>query len=279
MQEEYLFKYIDAAAIRNVNLESTHKLSLVKEGKNTCYIIGVSLLANSTNNSIAEKLTTNQYNNPSYVVACIHVGDAGGALVGQSGNLYMQGCMQAAEGIAANTGALLGKYLDYSSPYASAAERNTWKFFTPQISFDYTNMSATFKGKPSWGRFMCNYYDTELSPSTNAVANIKDLYSPLEYIRGRESYILKAKNDNLLVGEVTFSALNTVQRRYAYYGLAPWKAMNYAIYKYNQYSVASQHPCTAHYENNSTGYIHRYPVLKKNAPTAEQYADPLGQKN
>lgn len=279
MQDEYLFKYIDAAAIRNLKVESTHKVSLVKEGKNTCYIIGVSLLANSTMNSIAERLTTNEYNNPSYVVGCIHVGDAGGALVGASGNLYMQGNMQAAEGIAENTGALLGQYLDYSSPYASASERNTWKFFTPQISFDFTDMNATYKGKPSWGRFMCNYFDTELSPNTNAVHNIKDLYSPLEYIRGRESYILKAKNDNLLKGEVTFASLKNVQQRYAYYGIAPWKAMNYAIYRYNLYSVAKDHPCNAHYENNSTGYVHRYPVLMKNVPTAEQYANPLEQKN
>lgn len=279
MQEEYLFKYIDAAAIRNLKLESTHKLSLVKEGKNTCYIIGISLLANSTNNSIAEKLTTNEYNNPSYVVGCIHVGDASGALVGASGNLYMQGCMQAAEGIADNTGALLGEYLPYSSPYASAAEINNWKFFNPLISFDYTDMNATYKGKPSWGRFMCNYYDTELSPGTNAVYNIKDKYSPLEYIRGRESYILKAKNDNLLKGEVTFAALKTVQQRYAYYGLAPWKAMNYAIYRYNLYGIAATHPCNAHYENNSTGYVHRYPVLLKDAPTAEQYENTLDQKN
>lgn len=279
MEEEYLFKYIDAAAIGNLKIESTHKVSLVKEGKNTCYIVGIDLRAHSTMNSIAEKLTTNEYNNASYVIGCIHVGDAGGALVGKSGNLYMQGCMQAAEGIDPNTGALLGDYLDYSSPYAKPEDRNTWQFFTPQISFDFTDMNATYSGKVSWGRFMCNYYDTQLSPNTNAVKNIKDKYSPLEYIRGRETYILKAKNDNLLGGDVTFSALNTVSRRYAYYGLAPWKAMNYAIYKYNQTSAAKDHKCTAHYENNSTGYVHKYPELLPGVPSEEQYADPLKQKN
>lgn len=279
MDDEYLFEYIDAAAIRNLRIESTHKVSLVKQGTNTCYIVGIDLRAHSTRNSIAERLTTNEYNNPSYVVGCIHVGDASGALVGKSGNLYMQGCMQAAEGIAQNTGALLGEYLDYSSPYATSSERSTWKFFEPQISFDFTNMNAELRGKPSWGRFMCNYYDTELSKGTNAVADIRDLYSPLEYIRGRDSYILKAKNDNLLKGEVDFSALNSVSRRYAYYGLAPWKAMNYAIFRYNQTSAAKDHKCTAHYENNSVGYIHRYPELLDGVPTAEQYADPLAQKN
>lgn len=281
MKDEYLFKYIDAAAISNLRLESTHKLSLVKEGKNTCYIVGVSILANSTRNSIAERLTTNQYNNPSYVVGCIHVGDAGGALVGASGNLYMQGNMQAAYGIPSGSGALLGEYLDYSSPYAKPEDRSTWRFFNPQISFDYNNMSATLKGKPSWGRFMCNYYDTELSAGTNAIANIQDKYSSLEYIRGRKSYILKAKNDNLLRGEFTFNDLKNVDQRLAYYGLAPWKAMNYAIYRYNltQNSSTNPHKCSAHYENNSTGYIHRYPVLLPGEPTSDQYANPLEQKN
>lgn len=272
MGEEYLFKYIDKAAIRNLRLESTHKLSLVMNGTNTCYIIGVSILANSTTNSIAASLTSNEYNNPSYVVGCIHVGDAGGALVGASGNLYMQGCMQAAEGIPSGQGALLGGYLPYSST-------SNWNFFDPQISFDYGDMSATPKGKPTWNRFMCNYYDTELSPGTNAVFTKADKYSPLEYIRGRESFILKAKNDNLLSGELTFGALKSKEQRLAFYGLAPWKAMNYAIVRYNQYGIASTHPCNAHYENNSTGYVHRYPVLLKNAPTEEQYGNTLEQRN
>lgn len=272
MQDEYVFKYIDMAAIRNLKLASTHRVSLAKEGTNTCYIVGIDIRANSTTNSIIERLTSNQYNNPSYVVGCIHVGDAGGALVGESSNLYMQGCMQAAEGIASGTGALMGGYLPYSST-------SNWQFFTPQISFDYSNMTAKIKGKPSWGRFMCNYYDTELSPGTNAVSSIPDRYSPLEYIRGRKSFILKAKNDNLLKGDVSFASLNNANQRLAFYGLAPWRAMNYAIYRYNQSSAGSTHKCTAHYENNSTGYVHRYPELFSGVPTSVQYDNPLEQNN
>lgn len=271
MQDEYLFKYINSAAIRNLKIESTHKVSLVKEGINTCYIIGIDLRANSSLNSIAESLTSNEYNNPSYVVGCIHVGDANGALIGASSNLYMLGCMQAAEGIASGQGALLGSYLPYSTTY--------WYYFNPQISFDFEDMNAKLKGIPSWGRFMCNYYDKELSKGTNAVSTIADKYSPLEYIRGRDSYILKAKNDNLLSGEATFNSLKNKTQRYAYYGLAPWKAMNYAIFRFNQTSVGKTHKCTAHYENNSTGYVHKYPELLKEEPTAEQYANPLEQKN
>lgn len=272
MEEEYVFKYIDAAAIRNLKIESTHKVSLAKIGTNTCYIVGIDLRAHSTTNSIIQSLTSNLYNNPSYVVGCIHVGDAGGALVGASSNLYMYGCMQAAEGIASNTGALMGAYLPYSST-------SNWNFLAPQIPFDFSNMQAKLKGTPKWGRFMCNYYDTQLSPGTNSIGNIKDLYSPLEYIRGRESFILKAKNDNMLVGEVSFSTLTSVSQRLAFYGLAPWKAMNYGIFQYNQSSIGGTHKCKAHYVNNSTGYIHRYPELVSGEPTEDQYADPLEQKN
>lgn len=272
MTDEYLFKYIDAAAIRNLRIESTHKVSLAKRGTNTCYIVGIDLRAHSTRNSIIESLASNQYNNPSYVVGCIHVGDASGALVGESSNLYMYSCMQAAEGIASGTGALLGRYLPYSST-------SNWQFFAPQISFNINDMSAKVKGTPSWGRFMCNYYDTELSPGTNAVGDITDLYSPLEYIRGRESFILKAKNNNSLSGDVTFNTLNSVALRKAYYGLAPWRAMNYGIFKFNSTSIGGTHTCNAHYENNSTGYIHKYPELVSEAPTSVQYADPLEQNN
>lgn len=270
LPEEYFFKYIKSAAIRNLRIESTHKVSLVKEGTNTNYIVGIDLRAHSTKNSIAESLTSNTYNNPSYVVGCIHVGDAGGALVGASDNLYMYGCMQAAEGIPSDRGALLGGYL--------TAPNNNGSFLAPQISFDYSDMSQQLKGTPSWGRFMCNYYDTELSPGTNAVGSIRDLYSPLEYIRGRDSFILKAKNDNLLKG-ASINILGSEAQRIAYYGLAPWKAMNYGIVRYNQTPIGTTHKCNAHYENDDTGYIHRYPELKAGVPDAGKYANPLEQNN
>lgn len=272
MKDEYLFKYLNAAAVRNLKITSTHKVSLAKEGKNTCYLVGIDLHAHSSVNSLIERLTTNQYNNPSYVVGCIHVGDATGALVGAAGNMYMFGCMQAAEGIPSGQGALVGSYLPYSS-------ESNWRFLEPRVSFDYYDMSKKLNGKPTWGRFMCNYYDTELSPGTNAVSTISDLYSPLEYIRGRESYILKAKNDNMVKGDLSFNSLTTVNQRLAYYGLAPWKAMNYGIRQYNATAAGNTHPCRAHYENNSTGYVHRYPELKTGVPTAEQWANTLEQKN
>lgn len=269
IQDEYLFKYIKSAAIRNLKIESTHKTSLVKEGSKTCYIVGVDMRAHCTRNAIAEKLTQNEYGNPCYVVGCIHVGDAGGALVGESNNLRMYGCMQAAEGIPTNTGALLGGYTSGSSS----------SFFAPQISFNFNDINAKLQGKPSWGRFMCNYYDTDLSAGTNAVGAVSDRYSPLEYIRGRVSTILKAKNDNLLSGDANFNALTSVSQRLAFYGLAPWKAMNYGIWRYNNDTGNAEHKCNAHYENNSTGYVHRYPELMSGVPASGQYANPLDQEN
>lgn len=275
LKDEYLFKYIDAAAIRNIKINSTHKVSLVKEGKNTCYIVGIDLRAHSTTNSIAERLTSNRYNNPSYVVGCIHVGDAGGALVGASSNLYMLGCMQAAEGITSGDGALVGSHLPYSS-------ENNWKFLAPQIEFNYNKAANT--GNPIWSRFMCNYFDTELSPNTWAVGDLglstsKD-YSPLEYVRGRKSFILKAKNDNLLRGDAKFISLQNYDQRMGFYGLAPWKAMNYAIYRYNSEGVGNTtHTCRVHYVNNSTGYVHMYPELISDVPASTEYDNPLEQNN
>lgn len=255
----YLFNFISSAAIRNLRIETTHNFGLVNEGIRGNMIVGVSITANSTGNSIACSLlgqTESTYGlEPSYVVGCIHVGDAGGALVGTADNLYMLGCMQAAAGIASGTGALLGAYADSDN-----------KYLAPQISLAAQKQSMSVLKKPDWGRFHCNFYDTELSKGTNAVGNIIDDYSALEYIRGRRSGILKAKNDQLLPDNVSFGSLNKGTNQYEeFYGLAPWKAMNYAIYQYNTRDVAKDHKCNAHYIINDVGYKHLYPELVSGA--------------
>ncbi|MGN1255497.1 MAG: hypothetical protein ACI4T9_13025 [Prevotella sp.] len=61
----------------------------------------------------------------------------------------------------------------------------------------------------------------------------------------------------------------TAQQKTEYYGVAPWKAMNYAILKYNTSDVGSAYPCNAHFVNNSTGYRHVYPTLTSGAPDSE----------
>lgn len=226
----YMFNYTSGAAISNLRIESTHNVSLLNQGDNGTYILGISLHCNTTGNSIAHTL-----NGTSFAVGCIHEGDGPQALVGSADNLYMYGCMNTSEGISG--GALLGGY-------ASGAS----SFFAPQTA-----------QKPSWGRFMCNYYNKQTSPSAHAVGSVADNYHRLEYIRGSRTYIMKAKNDMMLGADVNWQSLNDTQKE-ASYGLAPWKAMNYAIWKYND-MYGSTHKCTMHYESNTVGYDHRYPVL------------------
>ena len=63
------------------------------------------------------------------------------------------------------------------------------------------------------------------------------------------------------------------------YGLAPWKAMNYAIWKYNQSEIGKKYPCTMKYQASSVGYAHLYPTLITGAPSVESSWNPLIQNN
>jgi len=249
----YLFEYCKDVAIRNLKIETTHDFKLLKtaEAHNElgygAYIVGISIKAPSDGSPIATTLKGS-----SYVVACIYQGRATGAMIGSADNLNMYGCMMAAEGLAPGTGALLGAYLGSD------------QFFAPQTSKNIT-----------WGRFMVNYYDTGLSPGTNAVGSIPDAYKPRQYIRGSYSYILKAKNDNLIDDEVDWDKQLTDEMKRGYYGLAPWKALNYAIWSYNKVGDAVSIPqnCMLHFENSSDGYVHRYPELVAGAPSEDYVAD------
>lgn len=258
MEHEYLFEKIKGADIRNLRLTSTHNLALVKEATGANYIVGISLKANCTGSSIAESIIGIDDQgrlNASYVVGCIHEGTAGAAMIGKADDLYMYGCMETGGGIPSGKGALLGAYQD-----------NDNKFFAPQ--------SGKFA---EWGRFMCNYYNTELSPGTYA-AVVAGVYKPQEYIRGVKMHVLKAVKDYLLPDETPYNKLSDVQKS-EIYGLAPWKAMNYGIVQYNASSIGEKHPCTLHYENNTTGYENRYPQLVNGEPGAGQYANVLEQNN
>lgn len=256
MTKKYLFDHVMDGAITNLRIESTHDVSLlnkaVSSGKSGwgCYIAGISLLCNSSECAIANSLT-----GASYVVGCIHVGNASGALVGMADNLTMLGCMQAAAGIPQNTGALLGAYA------------GTTNFFAPQS-----------KNNLTWGSFMCNYYDNEKSPRTNAVGSIADSYPYQQYIRGRKSHILKAKNDYLIGNNVDYYTLPDNMKP-EMYGLAPWKAMNYAIAKYNESKIGEDYPCQMKYQTSSVGYTHLYPTLVTGAPALDSASNPLVQNN
>ena len=258
MAKGYLFDQVMDGAITNLMIESTHPTSLLNTAVSSgttgwgCYIAGVSLQCNSTGHAIANSL-----DGTSYVVGCIHVGNAGGALVGSATNLTMLGCMHAAAGIPSGSGALL-------EAYGSGAKSN---FFAPQNPKSLT-----------WGAFMCNYYDTEKSPGTNAVGSTSDAYAPQQYIRGSKSHILKAKNDYLIGADTDYSQL-TAGMKQEMYGLAPWKAMNYAIAKYNTSTVGTKYPCEMKYKASDTGYSHLYPTLVDGAPSLDSSANPLIQNN
>ena len=264
MTSGYLFDYVTDAAITNLMIESNHNTCLLRSASASgdtgwgCYVAGVSMLCPTATNAIATSLSGS-----SYVVGCIHVGSHvgsnGGALVGSASNLTMLGCMQAADGIAAGTGALLGAY-------ASDAKS---QFFAPQTA-----------SKLKWGSFMCNYYDVEKSPSTNAVGNITATYVPQQYIRGSKSHILKAKNDYLLGSDLKYSQLNSNMKQ-EMYGLAPWRAMNYAIWMYNSSDIGKKYPCSMWYHTSDVGYTHLYPTLYQAdaAPTDVSKWNPLVQNN
>ena len=258
MTSGYLFDHVKDGAISNLKIETTHPTCLLNTAVSSgttgwgCYIAGISMLCPSTLNSIATSLS-----GTSYVVGCIHVGTAGGALVGSANNLTMLGCMQAAAGIPTNAGALLGGY----------GEGAKSQFFAPQS-----------KNSLTWGAFMCNYYDVEKSPQTNAVGDIADAYQPQQYIRGSKSHILKAKNDYLLNSAEEYEKLKDYMKK-EIYGLAPWKAMNYAIAKYNESKIGKNYPCMMQYKASEIGYSHLYPTLINDAPTLDSNANPLTQKN
>lgn len=251
MKDGYLFGYCHDVDIRNLKIETTHNLMLLREATakvsaigHSAYIAGISVKAPSSGSPIATILS-----GTAYVVGCIYEGKAGGAMVGTADNLTMLGNMMAASGLATGNGALLGSY-------ATGAKS---QFLAPQATTDALK----------WGRFMVNYYDITKSQGTHAVGEIVDKYRHQEYIRGAQSYVLKAKNDNLLSDEVPYSELKTDEMRQGFYGLAPWKAMNYAIWKYNQSEVGKEHPCNAHFVTNQLGYAHTYPILQAGAPNGD----------
>ena len=224
MKNGYLFENVEDAAITNLKIETIHNTCLVKSAKQSangrgCYIAGISMQCPSNANSLAESLS-----GKNYVAGCIHVGKAGGALVGTltDGSITMLGCMQAAEGIPSGSGALIG-----------------------------TNNGTL-------NNFMYNYFDIELAPGTTAIGGVKDNYEYNQYIRGSKSHILKAVNDYTM-SEADIAKLKD-NLKAEIYGYAPWYAMNLGIDKYNDPKLCSDYPCNMIY-STSTGYTHRYPTL------------------
>ncbi|MGN1263561.1 MAG: hypothetical protein ACI4TW_05945 [Prevotella sp.] len=245
MDSGYLFDYVGCAhentasaakgaVVSNIKLQSEHPICIVKTGKDV-KILGIDLQSPSYKAAFAEELS-----GTCYLVGCVNEGDATDGLVGKASDLYMYGCLQAAKGIVG--GALLGGYSSGAS-----------EFFRPQT------------GKVTWGRFMCNYFDIDRSPDAVAVGGKSYVYPLQQYIRGTKTYIIRAVEDNLLTTADDLAALEGSERLTRIYGLAPWKAMNYAIYRYNISGIGALYPCTVHYEISDT-YNHRYPVVTSGKP-------------
>ncbi|MDY2642188.1 MAG: hypothetical protein SOW01_07410 [Mediterranea sp.] len=233
------------AVLTNLAVESWHPFCLVGQGEEA-YLAGISIQAPQSG-QIAQRLEGN-----CYVVGCITQGNGGKALVGEADNLFMMGCMQTCSDLTG--GALLGAYS------AGATE-----FFKPQ------------EGKVAWGKLMACYYDIDRSPQATAVGgHAAYSYLPQQYVRGTETKYLCAIKDYLLQDKAYYELLSVMERR-LYYGIAPWKAMNSAIYYYNQLAVGKLYPCEAQFTVNSTGYNNRYPQLVAGRPT--DYVDLPAQNN
>lgn len=257
----YLFANIINADIRNVRIESMRPLALLQTGSaeslKSVRILGVSLKSPSTYNPLATSLTGR-----AYVIGCIYEGDSPAALVGTAENMTMYGCMSIAPNVSAAALLAAGDGLNRFRPQA-----------TKEVVWN--------------GYFECNYFLCEpgtLSATARPVpASTASQYKPQQYIRGVRSYTLRAIEDNLLGDDVHFEDLKTDAQKNAYYGLAPYKAMNYAIEV--QYNLRDQnygtHPCNAHFTVDKTGYMHLYPQLVSDRPVSgtDYGGNPVNQNN
>ena len=239
-----LFKYAQYGSIINLRVDTPHPFSIsgdIIEER----ILGCSINAPSTSPTLAANAT-----GPCYFVGCFHYGNSNNAtqndypLVGSGDDYTMYGCMQAAAGI--TKGALGG----LSTPYNFLATQG-----------EFTDLDSI-----GWDNFIANYYDTELSPSACAVtlkggSKYTEKYNRRQYIRGVPTHVMCAKNDLLIDIKTNWKTL-TPNQRIEYYGIAPWKAMNFAILNYNATVASDYFKCNMHYEPSSnSGYNHNYPVL------------------
>lgn len=296
-----LFNTVKDGTISNLKLESTYPLSLVYKCTNE-RILGISIKAPSTYGSLAEEAR-----GTCYFVGCIHEGDSEKPLVELGERVYMYGCMQAAYNTNGDKKPAL--------IYADGTNLDNGVGIISEMN-DARNASY-----PWWGGIACNYYDTDLWNGAKAI-QIKDFkwsgggkYSLLlprrayfdtttsdykyddnpitaitdfsslhrkQYIRGVPTHIMCAKTDFLIDAQTKWASLTILQRT-EIYGVAPWKAMNYAIYRYNDGlgSDSANKPfrCVMHYEVNNTGFDNRYPKLLTAEPTSTQYINVMNEFN
>lgn len=289
-----LFDYVKDGTIANLKLESTYPLTVVKYCSNE-RLLGISLKA--PGNFVKEARNT------CYIVGCIHEGDSNNKPLIEFGErVYMYGCMQAAyNGSESGSGKPALGIID-----GTRLENGT------EILIEMND--ARDAQYPWWDNIACNYYDTDLWKGAKAftLQNFKDSngapvatktvprnaklndigedvfdngaitnYSSIhrkQYIRGVPTDIMCAKTDFVIDAKTTWSSLSLLQRT-EIYGVAPWKAMNFAIYQYNSEIANTVYQCKMHYEANSLGFDNRYPSLKSEMPTPDQYLDVMEEFN
>ena len=255
-----LFGYVKDGTVANLCLESTHPLSVTNKLENG-RIVGCSVIAPSTQATLAS--TTSGFCS---FVGCFHQGNSTAPLVDHADKFEMYGCMQAASGI---SGAALA---NVASAYNPLSEDNFIFCLREDLPLDSVG----------WTSVSCNYYDTELSAGAKAYSFTNGISLPaanpfhrIQYIRGVPTHIMCAKNNYLADNKTEWMTLSP-QRRKEIYGAAPWRAMNFGIFMYNSTVVDEVNKCKMHYENESTtGYSHRYPLLRKDEPQEEQYLNVL----
>lgn len=244
----YLFGYINNSIVRNLSVVSTHKTALVNYAKGTNYVAGISIDANAAGASVLNEITSGTTN----IVGCIHQGTSTAGMVGTAiGKISMYGCMEA--GTILPEGTFAGAALCGTDATGS---------LSPQMPLDKNVV---------WGKFMCNYYDKTHNPKAHAVGTAADNYRVGEYIRGYKSSILKAHVDNRL------SAKNAYNPNY--YGNAPYKAMNAAIYHYNKHVEKENQKCLVHFEVTNTTFDYLYPQLVTGEPGDEYNIDIPSEKS
>lgn len=272
LKDGMLFAYAQDGTIANLIVESTHPLSICGKAWNE-RILGCAVYAPSQTGTLANEAYGN-----CYFIGCAHyyMGantdyNTGAPLVNNMENHYMYGCLQAA--YSTNSG----------QPALGIARANYLTDSDHVIIYEIQDHRPA--GDVWWTRVSCNYYDTELWNGALAYKNNYNYYSEkleprkvrndkdgreyssihrLQYLRGVPTHIICAKNDYLVDAQTVWNKMDD-NRKIEIYGVAPWKAMNYGIARYNSNYSGSEaiQKCKMRYYVNEKGYANSYPELKR----------------
>lgn len=311
MQGGSLFGYAKDGTISNLCVESTHSISLTITCENE-RLLGCSIVAPSKVPALASTAS-----GVCYFVGCIHEGDTyRQPLVNDGNEFYMYGCMQA--GYSATAGGAALANISRKDIALGESFIFTYREDTAVDSVYWDNVSCNYYDTEKWPNAVAfTREDGSVLPTPKreytvgpeetleslarrfdvSEAAIKDAnpsiktdveagkkivipakpFHRLQYIRGAGTHVLSARNDFLIDTKTEWMKLPEIQK-IEFYGVAPWRAMNFGIWRYNL-TATTVNQCQMHYESDPTGYVHRYPKLKTGVPQTGQYLDVLMQLN